>query len=299
MVKGPYICGRKSNFYNTSFSSFFIVYCICLIFGLLFGFYGIIQNQFLPSHITWIVVFTYILPAYSLFGVAFRLRDAIATTLVSLAGLLLTDGINSIYVFVKYGMSLIFVTKIIICMMWVFWIVYFVKSKSVELYYPKHSRKISDFDWRLFIVYAAFCLVLNSTKVTYISHLMFNMKEYQEIVGKSSQIRVFNDSQIKYWDCTIEGDVCNVYFSLEDKSLTQYAFFQNLERPYFSYELLCAVNSTAPEFIRSIINHNLALVFNVFYKDISDRRVFNISSDQIYHLIDPEPQEDLTPVEMQ
>ncbi|MDE6480948.1 MAG: hypothetical protein K2L45_11855 [Muribaculaceae bacterium] len=285
---------------NSSLSEYLTLYCMCLIVGLLIGLYGFFQNQYLPSHTKWIASFTYILPAYSLVGVVLRFRDAKATTIVSLSILLLTDTTNSIYIFVKDGgISLQFVMEIILCLMWVCWIVYFIKSKSVELYFPKHARKINNFDGRFLIVFVGFCLALNLTMISYIKNLNFNMKAYQEIVGKSSQIRGFNDSQIKYWDCTIEGDVCNVYFIHNDKFISQNAFYQNLDRPYFSDELLYTVIAAAPDFIRSIIDHNLALVFNVFYKDISDRRVFNISYEQINNLKDLEPQEALTPVEMQ
>ncbi len=285
---------------NSSISEYLTLYCMCLIVGLLIGLYGFFQNQYLPSHTKWIACITYILPAYSLVGVVLRLRDAKATTIVSLSILLLTDSINSIYIFVKDGgISPQFVMEIILCLMWICWIAYFLKSKSGELYFPKYARKLYNFDGRLFIVFLGFCLALNLTMISYIKNLNFNMKTYQEIVGKSSQIRGFNNSQIKYWGCTIEGDVCNVYFIHNDKSVSLNAFYQNLARQYFPDELLYAVNAVAPDFIRSINTHNLALVFKIFYKDISDGRVFNISSKQINNLKDLEPQEALTPVEMQ
>ncbi len=243
---------------------------------------------------------TYILPAYSLVGVAFRFRNAVVTTRVALLVLILTDSINAIYIYVKdEGISLLFVMEIIICLMWVYWIVFFFKSKAVDLYFPNRARTIFDFDGRLLVAALGLCLILNSSMIDYIKRLNDNQKEYPEIVGKSSQIRSFNNSLIRYWGCTIEREeVCNVYFKLDDKSVTRKDFYQYLERPYFPDELLNAVDSEAPDFLRSVFDHNLALVFNVFYKDLADRRVFNIHSGMIDKLLDPESKEVLTPGKM-
>ncbi len=292
------INNRRSEIF--SIPEYFTLFCICLFVGILIGLYGYYQNKLLPSHIMLVACLTYILPAYSLVGVAFRFRNAVVTTRVALLVLLLTDSINAIYIYVKdEGISLLFVMEIIICLMWVYWIVFFFKSKAVDLYFPNRARTIFDFDGRLLVAALGLCLILNSSMIDYIKRLNDNQKEYPEIVGKSSQIRSFNNSLIRYWGCTIEREeVCNVYFKLDDKSVTRKDFYQYLERPYFPDELLNAVDSEAPDFLRSVFDHNLALVFNVFYKDLADRRVFNIHSGMIDKLLDPESKEVLTPGKM-
>lgn len=199
---------------DPSVTGWLMLYCVWLMFEIVIGVWSVFQLPYVPEWAKTLGYLPYLLPAYSLLAVFLRFRDAVAASLVSLS-IFIFSGIVNLIVFLTVDniTSAITVGLLGISVSFI-WIVYFSRSKLVRVRFPKEERRLFAIDWILFILSIALCMILNLSTLGNLGNYKNNSsEEYRETIEAAKGLIGFNDRELHYVDCAIDGKYCSLFYS--------------------------------------------------------------------------------------
>lgn len=284
---------------DPSMSGWLTLYCVWLMFVIVMGLAAIWQMTYIPVYVKTIGYFSCLLPAYSLLGVMMRFRDTVATSIMSLLIFILNGAVQTAVGLTGGATTSVLTIGILGLIVNICWMVYFLRSHLISVRFPRWERRIFAIDKILYVLSLAICLVLNFFALSNIPQHRLNASEYSETLRLAENLKGMHDHDVVYVDCSIEGNYCILYFTVDNPTTSRERFESFASQPYFSDALLFDVDKRSSEFVKSAIGDGLILVFKVFYDTVDDALVFKITPSQIATLKEPEPLPDLTPGEME